>query len=164
MYYGGWRHCNVGRLKNDFTGFIPFDDGEPFAEAVCSCVELRVAFVRITDALAIATQGVECLVELALRRRQDPRVVREIEGRLSDGEVGIVDGLRLRAAESVAQYARDVSTLFENSEFEARHVVEPDTGQHDVVAEVTAGLLEQPATGPNNRLDGGIARDPGPVL
>lgn len=32
MFYGGWRHCNVGRLKDDFSGFIPFDDGSLFKE------------------------------------------------------------------------------------------------------------------------------------
>lgn len=32
FYYGGWGHCNVGRLKEDFTGFVPFDDGELFHE------------------------------------------------------------------------------------------------------------------------------------
>ena len=26
MYYGGWGHCNVVRLKEDFTGIRPFDD------------------------------------------------------------------------------------------------------------------------------------------
>lgn len=32
MYYGGWRHCNVARLKKDFTGFEPFPDGTTFKE------------------------------------------------------------------------------------------------------------------------------------
>ena len=32
MYYGGWRHCNIAKLNNDFTGFIPFDDGKQFKE------------------------------------------------------------------------------------------------------------------------------------
>lgn len=32
MIYGGWRHCNIAKLKNDFTGFIPFDDGSTFKE------------------------------------------------------------------------------------------------------------------------------------
>jgi beta-xylosidase len=32
MYYGGWRHCNVARLKQDFTGFEPFADGAQFKE------------------------------------------------------------------------------------------------------------------------------------
>lgn len=32
MFYGGWRHCNVARLKNDFTGFEPFTDGTTFKE------------------------------------------------------------------------------------------------------------------------------------
>lgn len=30
LIYGGWRHCNIGRLKDDFTGFIPFADGSLF--------------------------------------------------------------------------------------------------------------------------------------
>lgn len=32
LIYGGWRHCNMAKLKNDFTGFIPFDDGSVFKE------------------------------------------------------------------------------------------------------------------------------------
>jgi beta-xylosidase len=32
MYYGGWRYCNIAKLNNDFTGFIPFDDGKQFKE------------------------------------------------------------------------------------------------------------------------------------
>lgn len=32
MIYGGWRHCNVVKLKDDFTGFEPFDDGTFFKE------------------------------------------------------------------------------------------------------------------------------------
>ncbi len=30
LIYGGWRHCNIARLKDDFTGFIPFENGETF--------------------------------------------------------------------------------------------------------------------------------------
>ncbi|MEP6746504.1 MAG: glycoside hydrolase family 43 protein [Bacteroidota bacterium] len=32
LIYGGWRHCNIARLNNNFTGFIPFDDGTTFKE------------------------------------------------------------------------------------------------------------------------------------
>ena len=30
LIYGGWKHCNIGKLNNDFTGFIPFENGETF--------------------------------------------------------------------------------------------------------------------------------------
>lgn len=32
LIYGGWRHCNIAKMKNDLTGFIPFDDGTTFRE------------------------------------------------------------------------------------------------------------------------------------
>ncbi len=32
LIYGGWRHCNIAQLNDDFTGFIPFDDGTIFKE------------------------------------------------------------------------------------------------------------------------------------
>jgi beta-xylosidase len=32
MIYGGWRHCNIARLKADFTGFESFADGSTFKE------------------------------------------------------------------------------------------------------------------------------------
>lgn len=32
LIYGGWGHCNIVKLKDDFTGFIPYEDGELFKE------------------------------------------------------------------------------------------------------------------------------------
>lgn len=32
MYYGGWRHCNICKLNDDFTGLVPFEDGEYYKE------------------------------------------------------------------------------------------------------------------------------------
>ena len=32
LYYGGWGHCNVAKLNEDFSGFVPFDTGETFKE------------------------------------------------------------------------------------------------------------------------------------
>ena len=32
LYYGGWGHCNVARMNEEMTGFLPFPDGETFRE------------------------------------------------------------------------------------------------------------------------------------
>ncbi len=32
MYYGGWSHCDVAQLNDNFTGFVPFEDGTTFRE------------------------------------------------------------------------------------------------------------------------------------
>ncbi|KIO75811.1 arabinan endo-1,5-alpha-L-arabinosidase [Pedobacter lusitanus] len=32
LIYGGWGHCNIGKLKEDFTGFVPFEDKKLFHE------------------------------------------------------------------------------------------------------------------------------------
>ncbi len=32
MIYGGWGHCNMTRLNDDFTGFLPWGDGTVFRE------------------------------------------------------------------------------------------------------------------------------------
>jgi beta-xylosidase len=32
LIYGGWKHCNIARLNEDFTGLTPFDDGHVFKE------------------------------------------------------------------------------------------------------------------------------------
>ena len=32
MIYGGWRHCNIVKMKKDFTGFEPHADGSLFKE------------------------------------------------------------------------------------------------------------------------------------
>ena len=47
LIYGGWRHCNIARLKDDFTGFIPFGDGNVFKEITPEkYVEGPVMFIR----------------------------------------------------------------------------------------------------------------------
>jgi len=32
LIYGGWSHCNIAKLKADFTGMVPFADGTVFKE------------------------------------------------------------------------------------------------------------------------------------
>ena len=32
LLYGGWRHCNIAKLNDDYTGFVPFGDGTTFRE------------------------------------------------------------------------------------------------------------------------------------
>ena len=32
IIYGGWKHCNIAKLKDDFTGIIPFADSTMFKE------------------------------------------------------------------------------------------------------------------------------------
>jgi beta-xylosidase len=32
LIYGGWQHCNIAKLKDDFTGFTPFENGKTFQE------------------------------------------------------------------------------------------------------------------------------------
>jgi len=32
MIYGGWQHCNIVKLKPDFTGLVPFEDGTIYKE------------------------------------------------------------------------------------------------------------------------------------
>jgi len=47
LFYGGWKHCNVAKLKSDFTGFVPFEDGTIFREITPeSYVEGPFMFIR----------------------------------------------------------------------------------------------------------------------
>ncbi len=47
LIYGGWRHCNIVKLKNDFTGFVPFADGTTFKEITPEgYVEGPIMFIR----------------------------------------------------------------------------------------------------------------------
>ncbi|HQX81285.1 MAG TPA: glycoside hydrolase family 43 protein [Vicinamibacterales bacterium] len=32
LIYGGWRHCNIAKLNDDLTGFVPHADGTTFKE------------------------------------------------------------------------------------------------------------------------------------
>lgn len=47
LIYGGWRHCVIGRLKDDYSGLIPFPDGELVHEITPEgYVEGSVMFIR----------------------------------------------------------------------------------------------------------------------
>ena len=47
LVYGGWRHCNIAKLNDDFTGFIPFEDGTIFREITpTGYVEGPFMFIR----------------------------------------------------------------------------------------------------------------------
>ena len=47
IIYGGWGHCNIAKLKNDFTGIEPAADGKAFKEITPEgYVEGPVMFIR----------------------------------------------------------------------------------------------------------------------
>lgn len=47
LIYGGWSHCNIVRLKDDFTGVLPFADGTTFREITPQgYVEGPLMFIR----------------------------------------------------------------------------------------------------------------------
>ena len=47
IIYGGWKHCNIARLNDDFTGFLPLADGSYFKEITPDqYVEGPVMFIR----------------------------------------------------------------------------------------------------------------------
>ena len=47
LIYGGWGHCNIARLKPDFTGVMPFADGTTFREITPQgYVEGPLMFIR----------------------------------------------------------------------------------------------------------------------
>ncbi len=47
IIYGGWRHCNIAKLNDDFTSIIPFEDGTLYKEITPQgYVEGPVMFIR----------------------------------------------------------------------------------------------------------------------
>jgi beta-xylosidase len=47
IIYGGWGHCNIGRLKKDFTAIEPFSDGDTVKEITPEgYVEGPIMFIR----------------------------------------------------------------------------------------------------------------------
>lgn len=47
LIYGGWRHCNIARLSDDFRSLLPFEDGATFREITpAGYVEGPIMFVR----------------------------------------------------------------------------------------------------------------------
>ncbi|MBC7745521.1 MAG: family 43 glycosylhydrolase [Flavobacterium sp.] len=49
LIYGGWQHCNIGKLNNDFTGFMPFEDGSIF-KAITPDKYVEGAFMILRNA------------------------------------------------------------------------------------------------------------------
>lgn len=47
ILYGGWKHANIARLKDDFTGVVPFDDGSVYKDITPDgYVEGPMMFIR----------------------------------------------------------------------------------------------------------------------
>nr|WP_294942955.1 glycoside hydrolase family 43 protein [uncultured Mucilaginibacter sp.] len=47
IIYGGWSHCNIAKLKDDFTAIVPFEDGSMFRSITPKgYVEGPVMFIR----------------------------------------------------------------------------------------------------------------------
>lgn len=47
LIYGGWRHCNIAKLNDQFTGFVPLPDGTTFKEVTPeNYVEGPTMFIR----------------------------------------------------------------------------------------------------------------------
>jgi beta-xylosidase len=47
LIYGGWQHCNIAAMKDDFTGFVPFADSTVFKEITpAGYVEGPFMFIR----------------------------------------------------------------------------------------------------------------------
>ncbi|KGE13237.1 glycoside hydrolase family 43 protein [Sphingobacterium deserti] len=47
MFYGGWKHCNVVKLSDDFTKLVPFEDGSVYKEVTPeNYVEGPFMFIR----------------------------------------------------------------------------------------------------------------------
>jgi hypothetical protein len=48
IVYGGWRHCNIARLNDDFSGLVPFPDGSTFKE-ITPAGYVEGAFMLLKD-------------------------------------------------------------------------------------------------------------------
>jgi len=48
IVYGGWRHCNIARLKDDFTAIVPMPDGTLFKE-ITPAGYVEGAFMLVKD-------------------------------------------------------------------------------------------------------------------
>ena len=48
IVYGGWKHCNIAKLKDDFTALVPFPDGSIFKEITPSGF-VEGAFMLLKD-------------------------------------------------------------------------------------------------------------------
>jgi beta-xylosidase len=58
LIYGGWRHCNIARLQQDFRGFEPFPDGSTFKEITPEgYVEGPFMFLRNGDYYFMWSEG-----------------------------------------------------------------------------------------------------------
>ncbi|MGE5428303.1 MAG: glycoside hydrolase family 43 protein [Methylococcaceae bacterium] len=58
IIYGGWGHCNIGRLKEDFTALVPFADEDTVKEITPEgYVEGPIMFIRNNKYYLIWSEG-----------------------------------------------------------------------------------------------------------
>ena len=73
IVYGGWRHCNIAKLNDDFTGFVPLPDGTHVQGDHAHGVRRR----RVH-----AAQGRQVLLHVVRGRLDGPELRRRVRGRL----------------------------------------------------------------------------------
>lgn len=58
MIYGGWGHCNIVKLKPDFKGLLPFEDGKTYREITPEgYVEGPIMFMRDSSYYFMWSEG-----------------------------------------------------------------------------------------------------------
>ena len=120
-----------------------FDLREPLAQVVRTRVKLCLGLFRADQPIAIALESSYCIPVFRLGPRQQPGVVIEEKQGLSDGDIRVFFGLRLAATVIVANHARHITYLLQDTKFPVWDIVEKDAGRHSVVCQVTAWFLKQ---------------------
>ncbi len=99
MYYGGWGHCNVVCLNDDFTGLVPFEDGTVYKEVTPDkYVEGPFMFKRTGSTILCGAKGagqvpiIVSLMRLPIRLSDPSTVSPRFSSRIrqSRGEPGII--------------------------------------------------------------------------
>ncbi len=112
----------------------------PAGEVVCTGVEVRLTALQAFD---IAVERANTVAIFAFAGRHGPAVVVEMQPRLRLGQITVLGRLRLRTRHIAAQRTGHVTHLNQHAILPARHVIQPQTGRHDVVAQVATRLLKQ---------------------
>ena len=73
IVYGGWRHCNIARLNDDFTGLVPLPDGTHVQGDHAG---------RLRRRLVHADEGRQVLLHVVGRRLDRSELRRRVRGRL----------------------------------------------------------------------------------
>ncbi len=115
------------------------DVADPTGQVVGTGIEIGLPLAQTGD---VAVERLDAIAILAFAGGHGPAVVIKVKTRLGLDQIPVLGGLRLGACHVTTQRAGHVPHLDQHAVLPAGHVIHQQTGRHDVVTQVPAGLVQ----------------------